>query len=139
MSAHEFSACLERSLDGLAQETPRSLERIRETLGSRRIRFEADGDSFVLEFRDGVRRLSRSDDAVDVTLGLDRDAVCDLVMGRISLEDALLTDRLELRAPIEALDDFFAALRAYLDGAVRAPSLPGIFDVYRAGRSVPQP
>lgn len=138
MSAHDFAEYLERSLDLLAREVPQSVRRIEAALGARGIRFDVDRDSFVLHFSGGAAHLVRTSDPVDVRLGLDRAVVCDLVAGQISLEEALMADRLDLRAPIGSLDSFFEALRAYLDGAVRSPSLPILFDAYRRGQPVPE-
>jgi len=69
----------------------------------------------------------------DVEVGLDKPILLDLVDGRVTLEDALLEERLRLRGSLDALVEFDEALYIYLGGAVRCPSFPELYAEYRDG------
>lgn len=137
MSARDFGAFLDSSLDLLEREVPRASDRLAAALGSSVVHFDAEEGTFVLQMQKHRRVLPRSGDTADITLGLTREVVVDLVEGSISLEEALFTDRLSLRGPVDRLGDFFDALHAYLEGAVRAPSFPQLFEAYRRGEAIP--
>jgi hypothetical protein len=134
MSRGEFADFLEASLDALAEEKPRSRRRLDAAMTSRPVRFDVEGDSFVLHFEASGFRMLEPGRPAALDLGLSKQTVLDLVEGRISIDEAIWTDALALRGSVDELASFFDALLVYLRAAVRCPSFPDLFDRYRQGR-----
>jgi hypothetical protein len=68
----------------------------------------------------------------------DRQAILDVVDGAVTLERAVLEDRIVLLGSVPDLVRFHDGLRIYLSGAVRAPGFAILLDEYVAtGRERP--
>lgn len=137
MSRAEFATFLDASLGVLRRETPEAARRLAVALGGRVVRFDVEPASFVLRMTEEGHRLEPAGGDCAVSLGLDREIVIDLVEGRLSLPQAVLRERLRPCGRPAELGRFFEALVAYLEGAVRAPSMPRLYQAFRAGRRVP--
>jgi hypothetical protein len=136
MSHGEFADLLEASLGALRRERPRSHRRLVAAMSHRPIRFEVEGDAFVLDFDETGPHLHPPDVPSSLELGLSKQTILDLVQGVISFDEAIWSDALRLRGPVDELTRFSDALLIYLRAAVRCPSFPQLFDAYRSGRVV---
>lgn len=126
----EFHPFLERSLEVLASQAPAAYAALEGALAGLPLRLEVDGRSSVLSFEEGRHRLA-GDGESRVLLRTDRAAILDLVAGRISLVEALRSERLWLQGRPAHLARLDAALRLYLAGAVRAPACAVLLSAYR--------
>jgi len=142
MSDRDFAAFLEASLTTLEQDAPRAVQRLRASLGPRRIAFEVDGTRTVLCCTVDAFSLERAGSdgpGADVALEISRPTVVQLVEGRLTLRDAIARGDMDLRGPVSDLGNFFDALHAYLAGAVRSPFFPHLFEAYRREKKPPEP
>lgn len=138
MSRGEFADFLEASLHALADEKPSSRRRLDAAMANRPVRFDVEGDSFVLDFDASGFRMLEPGGPAALDLGLSKQTILDLVEGRISFDEAIWSDALALRGSVDELASFFDALLVYLGAAVRCPSFPDLFDRYCQGRPVSQ-
>jgi hypothetical protein len=128
-----FSSFLERSLAAIASEVPGVNGLLCERLGRVHVRIVIDGERVV------VRRLGArigvlpDEDDCSTEFRADRATLLDLVHARSSFLDAVVTDRIELRGPVDELLTFYDALHVYLQGAVRSPSLPSLLAEFTEG------
>lgn len=132
MAAPEaFAALVDAALVALAREAPADYARLAALIGAEGVRIAVDGPGFVVRF--GARSHSLepapAPAAVDVRSG--RAAVAALLDGALALHDAIEADRLRLQGEVDALLRFEQALGAFLEGAARAPSLPGLLATWR--------
>ena len=127
-----FRDVLERSLAVILEEHPPAYARLSETMAGREVVLEVDGPPFGVCFEPGAVRVGRTVDAPAVWGRFDRPTVLALADGELSIHQALLGGRLELRGGVEALVAFGEALHTYLNGAVRAPSAAAILESYRS-------
>ncbi len=121
-----------QSLDLLAGQAPWHHQRLvaalapwglAVTLGDREERLGFDG---------GTHRLLGADEVAAIELVASREAVLDLVDGRLGLATALRSGRVQARAPVTGLDDLDTAWLAYLHGAVRSSGFPRLLSRLRA-------
>ncbi len=99
------------------------------------------GDS-TLDLEVGGERVGLLGAASEVRLGpsghggalvrSDRHTVLALIDGEVTLMEAIETDRIFLRGPLDELLRFHDALLWYLQGAVRARSMPPLLERYRS-------
>lgn len=127
-----FGAFLLRSFAVMREQAPHAYGTLCATLARRDVRLEVDGEVTVLRFtaHDATAITRDGRPAIDVRTS--RDAILDLIDGRGTLLDAVLADRLLLRGDPDRLLEFHDGLVAYVHGAVRAPSFPGLLREYRA-------
>jgi hypothetical protein len=134
MRRSEFGDFLERSLAILAREMPRSHARLCAAMRGRCVAFTVDGPPVLLSFAEGGSAVGPvAGAAPEIESALSKQTIFDLLDAEISLEEAVLSDRFLLRAPVRDLEVFFQALQLYLRGAVRCPSLPDLLEEYRRG------
>jgi len=136
MSLGEFADFLDASLHVLRRETPPAYRRVAERLAGRAVHFEVSEATFALRVAPDGHELTAAADG-SLALGLDRSVVLELVEARASLPEAVLGERLRPRGLPEELGRFFDALVAYLEGAVRAPSMPRLYRAYARGELIP--
>jgi len=128
---------LDESLSVLRREQPASYARLCEALASLRIEIHVDGERMVAEFEPGGHQVAGASAAVPTAAAAarfraSRGAVLDVLDGRISLAEAVLTGRLEAYAPLPRLLELHDALLLYVNAAVRCPSFPALLDRFRA-------
>lgn len=133
----EFRPFLARSLEVLASQAPAAYAGLERALAGHPIRLEVDGQRSVLSFEGSRHRLAEEGEA-HTLLRTDRAAILDLVAGRISLVEALRSERLWLQGHPSRLARLDEALRIYLAGAVRAPAFGALLSAYRAGDGAPR-
>jgi hypothetical protein len=126
----DFRAFLARSLDVLAAQAPAAHAALARQLAPLPLRVEVDGQASVLSFEGGRHRLAAEGDA-RALLRTTREAILDLVAGRLALLAALRSERLWLQGSPAALVRLDEALRSYLAGAVRAPAFVPLLSAYR--------
>jgi hypothetical protein len=131
VSSASFFDFLEQSLAVLRREMPVAHRAFVDVLAGRRLRIEADGEERVVSFDASGLGWHGERERVDLAVSFDQAAMLDLVDGRMSLPSAVVNGPIKLRGAIETIERFDCALRAYVQGAVRCPSMPGLFSGYR--------
>jgi hypothetical protein len=135
MPRSEFGDFLARSLAILERERPRHYAALCAAMRDRVALFRVDGPPVLVSFGEGRATvdpvITRA--PVGIESALSKQTILDLLDGELSLEEAVLSDRFFVRAPVSELHVFFQALLHYLRGAVRCPSLPTLLAAYRRG------
>jgi len=131
VAALDFAAFLELSLRLLARQAPECYARLARVGDA--VRFAVEGEPVRLRFESGRHRIDRQG-AAALEVRSDRGTIGALAAGELSLLDAILTERFGLRGTADAAARFDAALLAFVDGAVRYPSFPALFDAFRRER-----
>jgi hypothetical protein len=131
MPRRTFGEFLWASFDALAAEEPDAFRRMSEQLAPRSVRFEVDGDSFVVRFRrDGPLRVdTEREPAIEVATS--RCAILRLIDAEHTLASSVLEGELGLRGRVGDLLAFHDGLMAYLHGAVRTHRFPDLLREYR--------
>ena len=93
-----------------------------------------DGEPAHVSFSPGRAEVRRAALPAPVYAETTRTAILDRADGRVSLTSAILEERLFLRGDVQALLRCHDAFVAYLNGAVRSPSLPPLLRRYREGQ-----
>lgn len=123
-SSAEFRALVGRSLEVLRREHPVAYGRMCRALSGTAVTLRVDRESMTLSFA-GEHSLGDESPAA-VEFRSSRAALLAMLRGRVSLVDAILRGRADLRGPVEAIARFHDGLMLYLHGAVRAPSFPAL-------------
>jgi hypothetical protein len=132
VSSESFAGFVRESLEVLRREVPVAHAAMCAPVAGRLVAIGADGEELALRFAaDGVRAAAPGG-VPDLSVRTSRDAVLALVDAECSLLEAVLSDRLVLRGTPDDVIAFHDALVAYLHGAVRAPSFPGLLRRFRA-------
>lgn len=134
-----FGYWVRRGVVSLARELPWASARMGAALGERVVHLVVDGELAAVRWRDGAARVRESADPEappTVTLRTSRGVVLALADGDDTLLDAVLSGRVVLRGAARDLAAFHAALMAFLQGAVRAPSFTATLEDFRAWRRV---
>lgn len=99
--------------------------------GPRKVVVEVDAERLAV-IRRG-ERLEVVTDAADpaASAKTSHATICAVLAGECTVLEALWTERLELRGAVGDLLALESALRLFVQGAVRAPSLPGILRSFR--------
>jgi len=128
---------LDESLAVLQREQPAIYARLCEALVGLRLDIRVDRESMSVGFEPAGHRVTAEVIAMEGPAGArfraSRGAVLDVLDGRISLAEAVLSGRLEAYAPLPRLLELHDALLLYVNGAVRCPSFPALLDRFRAG------
>lgn len=132
-AAVSFGYWVRRGVLSLARELPWASERMGAALGERAVHLTVDGELASVCWRDGAARVRETaEPPASVTLRTSRRAVVALADGDDTLLDAVLAGRVVLRGATGDLAAFHAALMAFLQGAVRAPSFAPTLEEFRA-------
>jgi hypothetical protein len=108
----------------LARECPAAHVGLREALGARRLRVEL-GDE-VFDVAGG--EIEAVAGAAALELSSDARALHAVLHGELDVLDAVVTDRVRVRGPV---DDVIAAttmMELFVAGALRCPSMPALFE-----------
>lgn len=135
MPSPDFLAFLDRSLALLAADAPAALHALLEETAGLRLRLEAPAARATIWITPaGVEIFAPGPPApTDVFIAFEDRVILDLVDGVSSLDEALTTERLHLRGPVESIERLLAGLACYLKGAVRSPDMARLLAEYRAG------
>lgn len=126
-----FHRHLEAALAAVGAEVPDLYQASASAFGARVVVAEVDDERLaVVRDERGLRVLA---DAARPTVfaRTSHRAICEVLAGRYTILEALWTDALELRGGVDDLLALDHALRLFLQGAVRAPSFPGILVSFR--------
>jgi hypothetical protein len=128
---------LDESLSVLQREQPASYARLCETLAGLHIEIGVDGEWMIAGFEPGGHRVAATIAAAGTAAAgarfrASRTAVLDVLDGRLTLAEAVLSGRLEAYAPLARLLELHDALLLYVNAAVRCPSFPALLDRFRA-------
>lgn len=132
MPRSEFADFLARSLRILQREVPEAFARMAARLGDRGVRLSVDGRPCTLRFGAADFAIEDGEAPAQVEIVTRRGTILDLVDARLTLEDAIRSDRVFLRGPVDGVGRFHAALLSFLNGAMRASSMPEVLTDYRA-------
>src|SRR2546423_2982050 len=123
--AHYISELLRR----LEIAEPSAMARLRQAVGGHRARIALDDQVVLVAFAPNAELRIEPDDrsgVVDGSGSTDRATVLALLAGRVEVIDAILTGRLEVAGPAEAVSRIFIAIEIILDAAPRTPSLQAL-------------
>lgn len=119
------------SLDAIRVEAPSCHGALCRALAGVPLLVGIGPEAIVLEAHGGVLRRSDATPAVEVRCT--RTTLVDLIEARSTLLQALLSDRLLVRAAPELLGKLELAFAAYLSGAARSSTVPRLLDLFLAG------
>ena len=119
-----------RSLAAIAAEAPQADTALRKAVGPLRTLFSTEGRSRLFHLTPQGFALDEGAQEADVEVGFDRAIVLDLAEGRLTLEEALIADRLHARGQVAAVTRLHEALMIYLEGLLRAPGAAALYDAY---------
>jgi len=127
-----FASFLRRSLEALERELPDVGQRLAACLESLAVSVQVDDETMVV--RSDGRRVScdEAGGAAAVAVRTGRSTLLALIDGGTTLTDAVLSDGVLLRGDPADLVRFHDALWLYMQGAVRAPSMPDLLRAFRA-------
>jgi hypothetical protein len=114
----DFFDYLEKSFRLLEAGMPAAYEAVCATAAGLSARLVANGQPRVLTFHGSIP-VFEPDRVADVEVAFDNRIILDLIEGQLSLEEALLCDRLHIRGAPAAVERLHAALMHYLNGTVR--------------------
>lgn len=128
-----FTTFLRGSLEMLEREQPDVARRLASSLAELTVALQVDDEQAFLRADAGRITLTTGAPAPSPTVVVrtDRATLLELIDGRSSLTDAVLRDAVLLRGDADDLVRFHDALWLYLQGAVRAPSMPEILRRFR--------
>lgn len=132
MSSETFAGFVHESLALLRCEVPAAHAAMCAPVAGRRVAIDADGEAFALRFERNVVHAAAPEAGPELSVRTSRRAVLALVDARYSLLEAVLNEHLDVRGTPDDVIAFHDALVAYLHGAVRAPSFPGLLRRFRA-------
>lgn len=120
---------LVEALEAMRLEVPDCYRAARHALSGKRARCRIDGEAFVAAF--GAREITvaraPATTGEDVDVNLSRRTILALIRNEQSLHAAVLHRDLEVRGTMANVSDLGRSMKAFLHGAVRSPSLPGIY------------
>jgi hypothetical protein len=121
----ESFACLER-------EIPQAYQQVCALLDGLTVGISLDDETVVIDCAGGRERVRVDGGQVSAELCTSRRAVLAVLDGRLSLAEAVLTDAVRVKAPLDTLERLNRALEAYVHGAVRSRAFPGVLARFRA-------
>lgn len=130
MPRHDVFDLMQRSLAAIAVEAPQADAALRKAIGPLRTLFATEGRARLLHLTSQGFALDESAQEADVEIGFDRAIVLDLAEGRLTLEEALIADRLHARGQVAEVTRLHEALMIYLEGLLRAPAAAALYDAY---------
>ena len=117
---------LAESLGALRQEVPDCYRIARGALAGKRARCRIDRESFVARFGNRDITLVKSASAADVDVSLSKRTILALIRNERSLHASVLSGELQVRGAMADVSGLGRSMRAFLHGAVRSPTMPGI-------------
>lgn len=124
---------LQESFDCLEREIPRAYWKMCAALADLSVRVRLDDESVIVSFAGAHGRVDTGDGQAGAELRTSRQAVIAVLDGRLSLADAVLTDAVVVKAPLDTLERLNRGIEVYLHGAVRSRSFPALLKRFRGG------
>jgi hypothetical protein len=137
MHAESFIDFLAESILALEREVPLAHSTMCRVLAGREVRLDVDGDHFAVVFEIDSASILAEPRSSNVDVKTSRDTILELIDARLTLVDALFAETLHVQGDPTDVLAFLDGLGAYLQGAVRSPSFPGLLRRYRA--AAPEP
>jgi hypothetical protein len=132
MPAPDFFGFLSQSLEDIRRDEPKAHRALVRAFGAMRARLVAGGDGSTLQVQDEAWRLDRGYSPAEVEVRFDREATLDLIGGRLALEDAILSERLQIFGSPNKVELFYDALLIYIEALVRSPRNEALLKDYSA-------
>ncbi len=126
-----FAEFLSESFDLLKSEVPQAHAELCRRLAPHEVHLRVDDEDVAVRFESTRARFLPAPCAASVGVETSRDTILALVDAETTLEDAVLDGPLVLRGHCDDLLAFHDGLVAYVHGAVRAPSFPGLLRRFR--------
>jgi hypothetical protein len=135
-----FRDYLAESLEQIERHAPDVYALLGQSLGERSVRIEVGGESLSLRIQNGNVAIDATPTAAAIETRTTRAAIVAIAGGEATLEQAVLDERVHIRASVDDLAAGMDALAVYLNGAARCPELLGLMDAFRgdaAGGGLP--
>lgn len=101
-------------------------------LSPRKILLQIDGEPIYLVFSPGGVKLNRKEmSTTNARLITSRGTILDVLDARLTLEEAVQTNAIQLQGHVDDLTAFHDGLLMYVRGAVRCPSFPPLLERFR--------
>ena len=123
---------LAESFTALAREQPALHARMCTQLRGRRVEVCVGAERFHLAFAAERAQVEPVGPEADALLITGRHVIADVLDARLPLTEAVLTDALEVVAPLPSLMALHEGLVTFVHGAVRCPSFPSLLARLRA-------
>ena len=134
MASNNFFWFLSKSMEMLKVEAYASYSKMVMELGDLRAMISCDEKRTV--YFDQTRFVISDDTSrIDVETSFNSDTVTDLIDGKYSIVEALLSEKLKIQGKITAINKFHIAVNAYLNGALRSPKFLQLLSEYRRSLS----
>lgn len=132
MARRPFAAYLTESLASIEAGAPAAYALLRRTLGTRRVRLDVGGEVLGLQADESRIAVTAGEGPAEVDTWTTRAAIVALADGEVTLEQAVLEERMDLQGTVDDLLAGVDALSAYLSGAARCPELIALMDDFRS-------
>ena len=130
--ADPVSTLLRRSLAHVAVEVPASYRHLQRVLGALVIELAVDSERFALWGGPLLEVVAGPSAAAGVRIAVGRTVILDVLDARVSLAEAVESDRIAVQGSLDDVLRAYDTLIAYLHAAVRAPSVPALAARLRA-------
>jgi hypothetical protein len=131
MPPTDFFGFLARSIDLLKQESCENYERIAIELQGVLTSVSTGTNTRLVWFDDGQFAMETNAADADVWIEFEEPAILDLIDGKYSLEQAVIDGGIFIKGNVRTIEEFYTALTAYLNGALRSPGFPALLADYR--------
>lgn len=125
-TAESVGALLAESLRLMRTEVADCHQRTLLALGRNVIRCHVDDEVFVVAVDAADIMVSAPQGRVSIDVHTSRQTILALIHCRLTLLDAVYSNALGVRGPVRVVEQLSRAMTAYLHGAVRSPSFPGL-------------
>ena len=128
--ADSFASLVADCLETIEREAPAAAAQLATILAGRAVEITIDRETFTVDAA-GTLRVGPPSGSAPVTLRAASGTVDDVIDGRISLADAVLSDRLLAIGEVDDLRIAHDALIQFVHGGVRSPSVPAMRTRFR--------
>ncbi len=135
--AGTVAGLLAESFRVLAAELPPAWEGFCAALDGYAVEIHVDAESFTVRFLAHTAHLSGISDPAgiappDARIDTTRRTIEDVLDARLSLREAVMSDALQVIAPLPVIDRLHTGILSYVHGGVRCPSFPSLLKRFRA-------
>jgi hypothetical protein len=125
-------ALLGESFEVLAREMPTAWDRMCKILEGCAVILHIEDEHFSVRFSGRSTKLTSAlDESPDATVETTIDTIVAVLDAELSLHEALMGDRLRVKASLPLILRLYDAIITYVHGGVRCASFPPIFDRFR--------
>lgn len=127
----EVRSFLEDALGEIARSEPEADRALRAALRGLRARLSDGALSFVLQADGEGWRFCDGAGTADIAVAFDEAVILDLIEGALTLNEAILGERIIVFGPIDNICKFYDALFVFLEGLLRASGAPALLERFR--------